>query len=71
MAKRARKYGIRESEAMLEDDSELSSSSDEDDETGELLTPAMDAQIMRTLLALRSKDPSVYDENTKFYSGNL
>ncbi|KAI8048577.1 KRI1-like family C-terminal-domain-containing protein [Syncephalis plumigaleata] len=41
------------------------------DETGELLTPAMDAQIMRTLLALRNKDPSVYDENTKFYSEEL
>ncbi|KAI9591027.1 KRI1-like family C-terminal-domain-containing protein [Syncephalis fuscata] len=69
MAERARKYGIRESEALLDEDSEgESSSSDEEDETGELLTPEMDAQIMQTLLALRSKDPRVYDKETNFYS---
>ncbi|RKP26594.1 KRI1-like family C-terminal-domain-containing protein [Syncephalis pseudoplumigaleata] len=56
---------------MLEEDSEESSSSDEEDETGELLTPAMDAQIMRTLLALRNKDPRVYDKDTNFYSAKV
>ena len=71
MAERARKYGKRESEALLDEGSESeSSSSDEEDETAELLTPEMDAQIMKALLALRNKDPSVYDSQTNFYSGN-
>ncbi|RKP09269.1 KRI1-like family C-terminal-domain-containing protein [Thamnocephalis sphaerospora] len=68
LAERARKYGIRESEALL-DDSDLESSSDEEDETGEMLTPEVDAQILRTITAIRSKDPRVYNKDTTFYSG--
>ncbi|KMK57218.1 ribosome biogenesis protein Kri1 [Aspergillus fumigatus Z5] len=50
------------------DDSEESSSDEEEDEDGELVTPAVDAEIMATLNAIRSKDPRVYDKNTKFYT---
>ncbi|RHZ49881.1 hypothetical protein CDV55_102101 [Aspergillus turcosus] len=50
------------------DDSEESSSDEEEDEDGELITPAVDAEIMATLNAIRSKDPRVYDKDAKFYT---
>ncbi|EAW23231.1 KRI1 family protein [Aspergillus fischeri NRRL 181] len=50
------------------DDSEESSSDEEEDEDGELVTPAVDAEIMATLNAIRSKDPRVYDKDVKFYT---
>ncbi|KAJ1839806.1 Ribosome biogenesis protein Kri1, partial [Coemansia sp. RSA 2703] len=40
----------------------------EEDDIGELITPELDAQIMKTLTALRSKDKSIYDNNTNFFS---
>ncbi|KAI7834115.1 KRI1-like family-domain-containing protein [Kickxella alabastrina] len=39
-----------------------------EDEHGELITPEVDAQIMRALGALRSKDKSIYDSNVSFFS---
>eukprot|EP00985_Skeletonema_marinoi_P004644 scaffold2012_cov128-Skeletonema_marinoi.AAC.10 len=45
-----------------------SSSSESEDEEGELLTPHLDAQIVKTLKALRRKDDSVYDKNATFYA---
>jgi protein KRI1 len=50
------------------DDSEESSSDEEEDDFGELITPAVDAEIMATLNAIRSKDPRVYDKDAKFYT---
>ncbi|KAF7122011.1 hypothetical protein CNMCM5793_009566 [Aspergillus hiratsukae] len=50
------------------DDSEESSSDEEEDDYGELITPAVDAEIMATLNAIRSKDPRVYDKDAKFYT---
>ncbi|KAJ2842386.1 Ribosome biogenesis protein Kri1, partial [Coemansia brasiliensis] len=53
------------------DDSEGSdeSSSDEmEDENGELITPELDAQIIKTLTALQSKDTSVYNPKVNFFS---
>ncbi|RKP15216.1 KRI1-like family C-terminal-domain-containing protein [Piptocephalis cylindrospora] len=48
-------------------DSEEDSTSEEEDEHGEMVTPAVDAQIMRTLQAIRSKDTSVYLQDTSFF----
>jgi protein KRI1 len=50
------------------DSSESSSSSE--DEDGELLTPALDVDIFKTINALRSKDDKIYDPNTKFFPKN-
>ncbi|KAE8144997.1 ribosome biogenesis protein Kri1 [Aspergillus avenaceus] len=54
----------------LDEESEVSdeSSSEEEDDDGELVTEALDAEIMATLKAIKSKDPRVYDENVTFYS---
>jgi len=48
-------------------DDDDSSSSESEDEEGELLTPQLDAQIVKTLKALRRKDESVYDKNATFF----
>ncbi|OJJ70584.1 hypothetical protein ASPBRDRAFT_128538 [Aspergillus brasiliensis CBS 101740] len=49
-------------------DSEDDSTSEEEDEDGELATAALDAEIMATLNAIKSKDPRVYDSNVTFYT---
>ncbi|KAJ2608735.1 Ribosome biogenesis protein Kri1 [Coemansia sp. RSA 1365] len=52
-----------------EGDAGSSSDSDvEEDENGELITPELDVQIMKTLSALRSKDKSLYDSDVNFFS---
>ncbi|OQD75156.1 hypothetical protein PENDEC_c008G00287 [Penicillium decumbens] len=51
-----------------ESEDEESSSDEDEDEDGELVTEALDAEIMATLNAIRSKDPAVYDSNVTFYS---
>ncbi|KAL4927961.1 KRI1 family protein [Aspergillus undulatus] len=65
----------REEKAQLEaklgksEDEEESSSEDEDeDDDAELVTEAVDAEIMETIKAIRSKDPRVYDQNATFYT---
>lgn len=52
-----------ESSADSEDD-------EEEDELGELLTKKLDKQISNTFLALRNKDPSIYDKKTVFFKGS-
>lgn len=59
--------GKRRADDEASDNSDDSSSEEEDDD-GELATEALDAEIMATLKAIRSKDPRVYDKNVSFYS---
>ncbi|KAJ2077765.1 Ribosome biogenesis protein Kri1 [Coemansia sp. RSA 988] len=55
-----------------ESDRGSSSDSDvEEDENGELITPELDVQIMKTLSALRSKDKQVYDSDVNFFSEDV
>ena len=51
----------------LNSDDESGSSSEEEDEDGELLTPGMDLNIIRTIKALKKKDESIYDKDKKFF----
>ena len=48
-------------------DSEGSSSSEEEDEEGEMLTPTVNLQFVRTIKALRTKDSSIYDPKVRFF----
>ncbi|KAJ2388998.1 Ribosome biogenesis protein Kri1, partial [Coemansia sp. RSA 2559] len=50
------------------DGGSASESDSEEDENGELVTPELDAQIMKALGALRSKDKSIYDSEVNFFS---
>ncbi|KAL1961353.1 hypothetical protein VTO42DRAFT_81 [Malbranchea cinnamomea] len=62
----AKKSGSGEDDDS-EEETESSESETEDDE-GVLVTEALDAEIMATLNAIRSKDPRVYDKNATFYT---
>ncbi|KAJ5085839.1 hypothetical protein N7532_010610 [Penicillium argentinense] len=64
------KYGKTNMGKRRDEPSEDEESSDdeEEDEDGELATKALDAEIMATLKAIRSKDPAVYDSNVTFYT---
>lgn len=44
-----------------------SESDEEEDDEGEMLTPAVDAQILKTLSEIRSRSEKVYDPSTKFF----
>ncbi|PKK79571.1 Krr1-domain-containing protein [Rhizophagus irregularis] len=50
------------------DEADESSTSEEEDEFGELVTPEVDAQIMKTIIAMKSKDPKVYDSQSNFFA---
>lgn len=44
-----------------------SSSSEEEDENAEELTSDVERDFLRTLSLLKSKDPSIYNNQTQFY----
>lgn len=74
MSKLEEKYkGVKEKQDSKDDededdDDESDSESDEDeDEVGELVTPAVDLQILKTLSALKRKDPLIYDPSHKYF----
>ncbi|KAJ2751190.1 Ribosome biogenesis protein Kri1, partial [Coemansia nantahalensis] len=50
------------------DDESDSESDAEEDENGALVSPELDAQIMKALIAIQSKDKSVYDPKVNFFS---
>ncbi|KAL4985576.1 KRI1-like family C-terminal-domain-containing protein [Aspergillus falconensis] len=65
-----RREEMQQLEAKLgksEDEEESSSEDEDEDDDAELATVAVDAEIMETIKAIRSKDPRVYDKNAKFY----
>ncbi|OLY78098.1 Protein KRI1-like protein [Smittium mucronatum] len=45
-----------------------SSSSSEEDEVGEMATPQLDVQIFKTIHAIKTKQPEVYDTKSSFYN---
>ncbi|KAK4055204.1 Kinetochore protein Spc24 [Microbotryomycetes sp. JL201] len=61
------KYGKDMSLQDLQDDSEDSESLSDDDSDAELVTPAVDAAILRTLAKIRNKDPSVYEQGRQVF----
>ncbi|KAI8575602.1 hypothetical protein K450DRAFT_261154 [Umbelopsis ramanniana AG] len=72
IAERKAKWGIRDDKdqsAVFYDSEEEESTDEEEDENAELLTPEVDAQIMKTIAAIRTKDPQVYDAKKEFFVG--
>jgi protein KRI1 len=66
IAQRQHKYGYSKN-AEYNYDSDDSSEGEEEDEVGELITPALDGQIMKTIGLIRSKDPSIYEATNHFF----
>ncbi|KAI9261547.1 KRI1-like family C-terminal-domain-containing protein [Phascolomyces articulosus] len=56
------------SEDQDESDESEESEDEEEDEDAAMLTPAIDSQILRTIAAIQTRDPKVYDLNKKFFS---
>ncbi|KAI9496483.1 KRI1-like family C-terminal-domain-containing protein [Zychaea mexicana] len=50
------------------EEEEEESEDEEEDENAAMLTPAVDSQILRTIAAIQTKDPRVYDANNKFFN---
>jgi protein KRI1 len=50
-----------------EDNDSDESSSEEEDEEGNLLTNSTNLQFLKTIKALRKKENSIYDKNTRFF----
>ncbi|KAL4922701.1 KRI1-like family-domain-containing protein [Aspergillus aurantiobrunneus] len=66
-----RREEMQQLEAKLgksDDEEESSSEDEEEDDDAELATEAVDAEILETIKAIRSKDPRVYDQNVTFYN---
>ena len=52
----------------IDDGNESSTDSEEEDDEGILASENLDAEISATLVAIRSKDPRVYDKKVTFYT---
>lgn len=55
---------------LLEESEGSQSSSEEEDEYGELLTKKIDRRVRETLDAIRSKDPRIYDKSVRFFEND-
>jgi len=67
-AERKKQFSKDINDATIFDSDEDESTSEEEDEYGELITPEVDAQIMKTILKVKSKDKDIYDSEKKFFS---
>ncbi|ORY07854.1 Krr1-domain-containing protein [Basidiobolus meristosporus CBS 931.73] len=72
IAERKKRYGIKDDGEFTftggDDDDDDDDTSEEEDEYGELVTPAVDAQIMKTITLIRNRDPKVYDAKQDLFS---
>lgn len=59
------KYG---NDPKEEDSEDESSTSESEDEIGELITPQLDAEIWKTIAVIRERRPEVYDEKWKAFT---
>ncbi|KAG0345985.1 hypothetical protein BG004_002681 [Podila humilis] len=66
IAERQHKYGYTKN-AEYDYDSFDSEEDEEEDEVGELVTPEVDGQIMKTIGMIRSQDPKIYEATSHFF----
>jgi len=71
-AREQKRLGMKEAALRLDDAADAASSSDsssddDDDDDGEEVTPAVDLAVLRTINAIRAKDPRIYDATTRFF----
>lgn len=71
LASKGVKVKKTEGETMEEEGSDSDTGSESDvieDEDGELITPGVEAQILKTLAEIRAKDEKIYDPKANFFS---
>ncbi|KAJ1949815.1 Ribosome biogenesis protein Kri1, partial [Dispira parvispora] len=70
MRLRMRKYGYKVDDPRLleSDSSDSEDSASEEDEVGELATPEIHVQVLKTLGAIRQRDQRIYDTQTEFFT---
>lgn len=66
-AKKFQHKKLKEEMGVFQQSSSDESCSDIEDDDGVLLTPQVDAQILKTILMLRNKAPEVYDEKIDIF----
>ncbi|KAF8937952.1 KRRI-Interacting protein 1 [Dissophora ornata] len=66
IAQRQHKYGYTKN-ADYDYDSYDSEDDEEEDEVGELITPEVDGQIMKTIGLIRAQDPKIYEATSHFF----
>ncbi|KAG0352375.1 hypothetical protein BGZ54_002819, partial [Gamsiella multidivaricata] len=66
IAERQHKYGYTKN-ADYDYDSYDSEEDEEEDEVGELVTPEVDGQIMKTIGLIRAQDPKIYEATSHFF----
>lgn len=66
IADRQHKYGYTKN-ADYDYDSYDSEDDEEEDEFGELVTPEVDGQIMKTIGLIRAQDPKIYEATSHFF----
>ncbi|ORX59620.1 Krr1-domain-containing protein [Hesseltinella vesiculosa] len=57
-----------EEEAENQEEPSSDESDEDEDDTAAMLTASIDSQIFKTIQAIRSQDPSVYDSNKTFFT---
>lgn len=69
IAERKARWGVNQvDQDAIGFDSEDEDTDEEEDENAELLTPEVDAQIMKTIAAIRTQDPRVYEADKQFFN---
>lgn len=69
---RSRRHAVQDkygNDYQLPDDDDESTDYSTDDEAAELVTPEVDAAILRTLAKIRAKDPTVYEQGREVFEG--
>lgn len=65
------KYGDVGVKQLEEGEESSDSSSEEEDEYAEALTPQVERDFLRTLSLIKSKDPRIYDKEVSFFKGGV
>ncbi|KAG2173742.1 hypothetical protein INT43_005162 [Umbelopsis isabellina] len=69
IAERKARWGVNQvDQDAIGFESEDEDTDEEEDENAELLTPEVDAQIMKTIAAIRTQDPRVYEADKQFFN---
>jgi protein KRI1 len=68
VAKENELLGSDAEDSEQDEEESMDESDEEEDEDAAMLTPAIDTQIFKTIAAIQSRNPDVYDSKKKFFT---